>query len=329
MKHIQFLGLGDIVTDVFITLKDATVNCDVDNHNCKLCVDFGAKIPYEDATEVQAVGNSANAAVSAARLGLSSALVVGIGKDFHGDNCITALKKENVDTSYISVSSEYPTNYHYVLKYGPERTILVKHAPFIYTLPEDATVDMLYFSSIGSHAIAFHDEVVKWLAKHPETKMAFQPGTFQIIAGKERLAEVYKNTYLFFCNVEEAQTILGTQEKDIKKLHDMIRTLGPKYIVITDGPNGLTGSDGDKYYSLPMFPDEKPPFDRTGAGDATSSTIAAMMANGVTFTESLRYGPINSMSVVMYMGAQAGLLSKNKLDEYLQKAPEDYKIKEI
>jgi ribokinase len=330
MKHIQFLGLGDIVTDVFIKLKDATVNCDIDNRNCKLCVDFGAKIPYEEAVEVQAVGNSANASVSAARLGVTSALVVGVGRDMHGDNCLNTLKKENVDTSYISISDKYPTNYHYVLRYEAERTILVKHAPFDYTLPGDEDkVDFLYFSSISDHALPFHDEVVSWLGKHTEAKLAFQPGTFQIKAGRERLKEVYKNTEIFFSNLEEAQTILETDEKDIKKLHDMMRDLGPKYVVITDGPNGLTGSDGEKYYSLPMFPDIKAPVDRTGAGDATCSTITAMMATGIPFTEALRYGPINSMNVVQYIGAQTGLLSKEKIEEYLNTAPENYKVTEI
>lgn len=330
-KHIQFLGVGDIVTDVFIDLKDgAKVQCDPDGRNCKLCIDWGTKIPFEDAVEVRAVGNSANASVSAARLGLTTGFVTAVGKDIHGDNCFETLKKENVDTSYISVSSEYPTNYHYVLRYGAERTILVKHAPFTYALPSgDEKVDMLYFSSIGSHALIFHDDVVAWLKAHPETKFAFQPGTFQILAGKERLRDVYQQTYIFFANVEEVQTILDTQDKDLKKLHDMMRALGPKYVVITDGPNGLTGSDGEKYYSLPMFPDIKDPVDRTGAGDATCSTISAMLATGMSFTEALRYGPVNSMNVVQYIGAQEGLLSKEKIEEYLANAPKDYIIKEI
>ncbi len=326
-KHIQFLGLGDVVTDIFITLKDATVNCDIDKRNCKLCVDFGAKIPYEDAVTVDAVGNSPNAAVSAARLGLSSALIVAVGKDVHGDNCINALKKENIDVNYISVSEEYPTNCHYVLRYGAERTILVKHASFSYQLPpDDTTVDYLYFSSINPNALAFHDEVATWLEDHKETKLAFQPGTFQIKAGKERLKKIYEHTEIFFCNVEEAKKILETEESDLKKLHEMMRAIGPKKVVITDGPNGLTASDGTNFYSLPMYPDIKEPVDRTGAGDATSSTITAMLALGIEFKDALLYGPINSMSVVQYIGAQAGLLSREKIEEYLKNAPVNYKI---
>ena len=78
-----------------------------------------------------------------------------------------------------------------------------------------------------------------------------------------------------------------------------------------------------------MYPDIAPPVDRTGAGDAFSSTFTAAITLGKTIPEALRWGPINSMSVVQYIGAREGLLSQEKLLEYLQKAPADYKVKEI
>lgn len=323
------LSVGDIVVEPFIELKEAEIKCDANGHNCKLSMDWGTKIPYEKAIEIAAVGNSGNSAVAAARLGLSSSLVSAVGDDENGKKCFNALHAEKVATDYISESKEYPTNYHYVLCFQAERTILIKHSPFSYILPpDDVEVDWVYFSSIGAHSIDFHDELAQWLEKRPNTKMAFQPGTFQI-SEREKIKNIYKECALFFCNVEEAQIILGTDSRDIKELHNGLRTWGPKYTVITDGPNGLTASDGEKYYSLPMYPDPKPPIDRTGAGDACSSTITAMIGAGLPFTEALRYGPINSMSVVQYIGAQAGLLSKEKIEEYVLNAPEDYKIKEI
>ena len=58
---IDFLAIGDTVIDAFIRLKDASVNCDIDNENCKLCMNFGDKLPYEFVEVLYAVGNSANA----------------------------------------------------------------------------------------------------------------------------------------------------------------------------------------------------------------------------------------------------------------------------
>jgi sugar/nucleoside kinase (ribokinase family) len=45
--------------------------------------------------------------------------------------------------------------------------------------------------------------------------------------------------------------------------------------------------------------------------------------------EALRWGPVNSMSVTQQIGARAGLLSREKLEEILKNAPADYKPKEI
>lgn len=329
-KHIQFLAIGDLVTDAFIELKDAAVHCNINNADCELCVKFGAKVPFENVVEVRAVGNSANAACAASRLGLASGLVSAVGQDDHGKEALQTLTDEKVATDFVYQDPNYPTNYHYVLRYGPERTILIKHAPFSYKLPgEDTAVDWVYFSSIGEHSLPFHAEISTWLKSRPNTKLAFQPGTFQIKIGAETLKDIYSQTEIFFCNKEEAQQILKAKESDIKILLSGIRNLGPKIAVVTDGPNGLSAYDGTHFYSLPMYPDPKEPVDRTGAGDATSSTITAMLALGMDLKQALPYGPVNSMSVVQYIGAREGLLSKEKIEEYLASAPANYKVTEI
>src|SRR5690606_27372001 len=121
---------------------------------------------------------------------------------------------------------------------------------------------------------------------------------------------VYAQSYLFFCNKEEAQRILETTTADIKELLAGIRALGPKIAVITDGPEGAYVSDGTTVWHGPMYPDPKAPVDRTGAGDSFSSTFTAALLLGKTIPEALLWGPINSMSVVQYIGAQEGLLSR-------------------
>jgi sugar/nucleoside kinase (ribokinase family) len=134
---------------------------------------------------------------------------------------------------------------------------------------------------------------------------------------------------VFFCNKEEAQSILATEEDDIKKLLVGVCTLGPKTAIITDGPQGAYAHDGVDFWSMPMYPDPKPPIDRTGAGDSFSSTVIAMLASGMSLPEALARGPINSMSVVQYIGAQEGLLSKEQIEKFLADAPSDYKIKKL
>ena len=326
-NNFDFVAIGETTIDAFIRLKEATVRCDANNENCQLCVNFGAKIPYESVTEIAAVGNAGNASVSASRLGLSSALVANVGADDNGKKCVNSLRKDGVNTDFVIINPDKDTNYHYVLWYEKERTILQKHSNFDYKLPDIGETKWIYLTSLGENSLPFHKEILKYLKKHPETKMAFQPGIFQIKFGKDALKEIYEAAEVFFCNVEEARTILGNDEHDVKKLMEEMRKLGPKIIVITDGINGAYARDGENYYFMPVYPHQ--PFERTGAGDAFSSTFVAGLAMGKSIEEALIMAPINSMSVVQKIGAQAGLLTLPELEKYLQQAPEDYKPRKI
>lgn len=323
-NELDFVAVGDVVTEPFISLKDASTHCKVDQSACELCVRFGDKIPYESAEIMRAVGNSANAAVCAARLGLRTALITDIGNDDIGKGNIEELHKNNVLTDFVSVHEGLPSNYHYVLWYEVERTILIKHTEFPYQFPLNLPkVKWLYLSSLASNSEQYHKQIMLFLERNPETKLAFQPGTFQMKLGKEKLADLYKRTEFLFCNVEEAQRILGEEEKNLKILLRKMRELGPKNVVITDGIKGAYTYDGQNYLFMPVYPHT--PYERTGAGDSFSSTITACLAKGKTLEESLMWAPINSMSVVQYVGAQKGLLTEDKINEFLQKAPEDYK----
>lgn len=331
--QLDFVALGDITTDAFIELKDVTIEePNEQNHNQKMiCMRFGDKIEYEDVVVVPAVGNSPNASVSAHRLGLRSALATNIGNDKFGKEDLDALKKEGVNTDYVVVHKGKKSNYHYVMRFGAERTILVKHWEYDYKLP-DFTVPprWLYLSSLGENSIPFHHDIAHYLKKNPEVKLAFQPGTFQIKLGAETLRDLYEQTELFFCNKEEAQRILETDEDEIKYLLHGIQDLGVKIAVITDGPNGAYASEnGPEVWYMPMYPDPAPPVDRTGAGDSFSSTFTSALALGKDIPTALSWGPINSMSVVQQIGAQAGLLKKKELENFLKKRPKDYQPQRI
>jgi len=328
MKY-DFVAVGDITTDAFILLKDASVNCEINTDTCMLCMRFGDKIPYEKVDVVKGVGNAANAAVAAARLGIKTALVTDIGTDRHGDECLEVWRREGIADEFVRRHSEYPTHYHYVLSYEAERTILINHQPWPYVVPQfNETPEWIYFSSVGEHGESYHHELAAYV-KSSGAKLAFQPGTFQMSLGAEKLADLYEATELFFCNKEEAQRILKSDIDDVPELIRGIHTLGPRQVVITDGRNGGHSSDGTNIWFLPMYPDPKPPLERTGAGDATSSTTTAFVAEGLSLPEALMRGMINAMSVVQEIGAQKGLLTKKDIEGLLSKAPEDFTPKKI
>lgn len=329
-NNYDFIAIGETTIDAFIRLKDASVHCDINKENCQICMAFGSKIPYESVTEVPAVGNAANASVSASRLGLRSALVANIGKDRNGDLCVDALKKDKVSTEFITVNIDRDTNYHYILWFEDERTILQKHSDFPYKLPDIDNPKWVYLTSLGEKSLPYHDEIIKHLDENPEIKLAFQPGIFQIKIGYEKLEQIYKKSYIFFCNIEEAKIILNiTEHMEIKELIKKMHELGPKIIILTDGTKGSYSYDGKDVLFMPIYPDPKPPLERTGAGDAFSSTTVAAIALGNTLEEAMAWGSVNSMSVVQEIGAQKGLLSREKIEGHLKNAPESFKVKKL
>jgi ribokinase len=328
MEKVNVISVGDIVTDAFIRLFDDKAETYENDKGKWLAMQYGTKIPFEQAYIIEAVGNSANAAVAFARLGLKSGLVANVGGDQHGRDMLAALENNKVMTDFVRVNSDKKSNYHYVLWYKDERTILIKHEEYAYHWPHirpDEIPEWLYLSSISKNAIDFHDQISDFLDRHPDVKVAFQPGTFQMEAGVDRLKRIYEKTEVLILNREEAVLVSGGDYNNIHELLDKLHALGPKIVVITDGHDGAYASDGTSRLKMPIYPDIAPPYERTGAGDAFASTFVSAFIKGNNLEGALQWAPINSMNVVQKIGAQEGLLSEHQLEEYLKKAPEWYK----
>jgi sugar/nucleoside kinase (ribokinase family) len=329
---IDVLSVGDIVTDAFIKLIDQYGRVEDAPDGKRLSLPFSTKIPFDHAEVLEAVGNSANAAVNFAKLGLTSSFVTNVGDDQAGRDMITALQQKQVSTHFVKTNAQKKSNYHYVLWYGDERTILIKHEQYDYHWPQFHPSEVpkwLYFSSISEGALEYHDAIADWLEQHPDVKLAFQPGTFQLLAGTERLKRIYERTELYAVNMEEAQQVLGTDTRDIHELFNGLHALGPKIVVITDGPQGSYASDGQNRFKMPIYPDPSAPKERTGCGDAYTSTLVAALAKGYPLEGALQWAPITPTNVVQFTGAQEGLMDENTLKEWLSRAPEWYKPERI
>lgn len=332
MQHqFDILSVGDVVTDAFIKLFDEDAKVIEQKGDGKwLAMPFATKLPFDHSEVIAGVGNAANAAVSFARLGLKTGFVSNVGADAQGREIITSLGHNKVDPRFIRINPGKMSNYHYVLWYKEERTILIKHEEYDYHWPHLSAKEVprwIYFSSISKNAMEYHDDVADWLEENPAVHLAFQPGTFQMAAGVKRLKRIYQRCSILLLNREEAVRVGGGDYDDMNDLFDKLHELGPQVVVITDGPKGAYASDGMRRLFMPPYPDPKSPFERTGAGDAFSSTFVAAAAKGLNLEDALSWAPINSMSVVQKVGGQAGLVTEKELQTYLHHAPKTYKPK--
>lgn len=320
MANLDFVAVGDTVVDDFIKLKDAHVTCRIDKEDCEICMRFGDKVPFESSTVVYGVGNAANAAVAAARLGLKTGFVTNFGKDLHGDKILEAHRKEGIDTTYEKQHEGAPTNYHYVLWYGDERTILINHYAYKYEFPMDLPEPkILYFSSIAGGTENYHDDVATYLESHPDTFFCFQPGTFQIKLGAERLKRLYARAHLLVVNKEEAQRILGLPdtEDDVPMLLERLHKLGARVVIISDDVRGAYALENGERTHLEMYKDKKPPIEKTGAGDAFTSTTCVLYATGTPLKDAMLRGMVQASQVVQDIGAQRGLKSRTEIETIL------------
>ncbi len=329
-KQLDVLAVGDVVTDAFIDLieKYEYVDQDPDGKGPMLNIPLGTKIPYDHAEVIEGVGNAPNASVSFARLGLNSGLVSNVGSDDWGKDIIRALKKNGVDTRFVHENPGKVSNYHYVLWFKEERTILIKHEAYDYNWPKFRKSDIprwIYFSSIAENAMEYHDEMSDWLDENPDVKLAFQPGTFQMSEKlSERMLRLYRRAEVVALNREEATDVFGANHEDVNDQLNKMHEAGIKIALVTDGPNGAYASDGTKRWKMPLYPDPSAPKERTGAGDAFASTFTAALMKGADVPSALLWAPINSMNVVQHVGAQEGLLTEDQIEYYLRNAPQYY-----
>lgn len=328
MAESYVLAIGDIFTDAFIKLNEEVARVETDeNGDKRLSLPLGSKPPYDGVDIVQGVGPAPNAAVSTARLGVKTGLVSFLGDDQVGKDAIEYLKTEHILTDSISMQEGLKTSYYYVLRYGAERTILVKNEAFTYPWVDPAEEpEWVYLALISDASWEFHEGLLRYLEAHPNVKLAFQPGTFHFKWGVEKLADLYRRTHIIVLNREEAVDVTGQSYDSIRDLANALHELGPQKVVITDGPNGSYASYDFKLVTIPNYPDPAPPTDRTGAGDAFASTIVAALALGETMDIALTWAPINSASVVQKLGAQAGLLHREEVEKFLAEAPDWYKL---
>ncbi len=330
-SHVpNILCIGDIFTDAFITLGDETAKIIKEGDTEWLAVPFGRKPPYDHVDIVKSVGPSPNVAVSIARLGYQAGLMAWVGGDSTGEEALEHLRSEKVGTESMVVEQDKATSYWYVLCFQADRTMLVKSEKYRYEW-RDLSVkpDYIYLAYLGEDSWPLHEGLLDYLERNPDVKFALQPGTFHFKWGIEKMAPLYARSNITLMNREEAMDVTGLPYDSVRDLANGLHELGPETVVITDGPNGSYASQGGKLLTIPNYPDPAPPVERTGAGDAFSSTFVAAIAAGEPIETALAWAPINSMNVVQHVGAQKGLLTLDEIKGYLESAPEEYKVREL
>lgn len=319
----DLITIGDSTIDTFVKIHDASVECDINHEECKICLRYGDKIPVDSLARGVA-GNAANVASASAKLGLKTAIYTNLGADSEGELIKRTLEQTGVFGDYIVVDKKISSNSSVIISFQGERTALVYHQPWYYHLPKLAKSSWVYFTSISDSFINSNivDEVAHYIDSSG-AKLAFSPGTFQIRANIKRYPKTLERCEILACNVEEAKKILEIDISERVNVHDLLsklHLLGPKIILITDGEEGSYVSDGSKVLKAGIFPSII--VEKTGVGDAYCAAFISALFYGETIEEAMVWGTINASHVLQHMGPETGQMKKEDLLRYRKTVPE-------
>ena len=299
--------VGNAKIDSFLTLHEAG-NLRLMKDSNELCIKFGEKITV-DKMDILVGGNAANVAVGTSRLGLNTGLVAEIGKDEFAQKIIDTLTKEKVDVSNIQQTEGQQSSFSTIINFKGERTIFSEHVKRSHDFNfENISTKWVYLTSLGEEWIGAYNKTVDFI-KNSKARLAFNPGTLQISAGKKNIENVLHISDVLFVNKEEGEALLEYQprQKSIEDIISNLQKFGPKIVVITDGKNGSIAID-DKGNISKKGIVETQVVEKTGAGDAYSSGFLSALIKNKSINDAMDLGTKNSASVIGKVGAQAGLL---------------------
>lgn len=316
----DIITIGDAMEDIFLfpsldemekprTHRQIKSREDFDEY---LVFGLGDKITISD-VEYSIGGTAANVAVGLARLGYKTGIVSAVGGDNTGIDIKNTLSKNDVNISNLKTFQSKKSSFSVIVSYKGERTIFVYHAfePLNFHLPEHLSTKWFYLGPMAEGFERLYYKIVAQVVKN-DIKIAVNPGSLQIAAGLNSFGGLLKLISLIFLNRQEAKILSGLSGlPQVKDMAKVIHLQGPKIVVITDGKEGAYVYNGIDFFRIGPYPAHR--VDSTGAGDSFAAAYLSATIEGESLREALKWGVINSASVIEKIGAQEGLLTKNTI----------------
>ncbi len=301
-----------------ICVGSATIDCFV-----KLPVDFkeikhGSKLLIEDIALLTG-GGGTNVAAGLAKLNVNTGFIGEVGEDLSASMIRHDLEKRGVKF-LVKQHSRHSTAYSVVLESeGSDRAILVYKGASSYLtpdeLPKNMDTDWFYFASVTGTSFKTMEHIASFARKN-KIGVYFNPSSYMTEKGYNFMKKVISGTTIIAMNKEEAQMLLKTKTGNVELLLKGLNKLGPKICIITDGKNGIHAFDGKQAYFTKAH--KIKPIDTTGAGDAFGAGFLAgfVMKKQLPLEERMKFamelGLLDAESVIMKVGAKAGLISKRE-----------------
>jgi ribokinase len=302
-----------------------------------------------DATEVSTHtgGGAVNCAVSMARLGLDVCAMVKLGKDARAETVLARLMAEGISTRWTMRDGRAPTGAS-VMVSSHERNAAVFTFRGANTLlePRDLkdeafAVDIVHVASLSNESAECFPTIIA-KAKAAGALVTANPGPRQLAARGPAFERCLSNIDILSINLSEAEVMVpsliarfgeggpvmegtglprlaerglegGGFHMTLLAFMAAVRSMGPRYMLLTDGTAGAYLGTKDELMFCPAL--KVHVAGTAGAGDAFTSTFATFIALGNKPEQALRAATVNAASVVSYVDTQTGLLPRAEVEK--------------
>lgn len=263
-----------------------------------------------------------------ARLGHTSGILGGVGKDDFGKNILDRLKKDGVNIDYVFEDENESTAVAFVAYFEDGSRKFIYHignTPAVQPKPYDMKEikQPKYFHIMGCSLMAsdeFKDKIIAAaldFAAHG-AKISFDPNIRPELLGgrtvQEVLGNVLDNCSVLMPGIDELKMLTGEDEIEagIAKLFEYKKM---EVVALKKGSKGTTLYTPDKKVDCPLYKVEE--VDPTGAGDCYDAALLCGLLEGKSLLEAGKMASAVGALNVMKLGPMEGEISRQNVKDMI------------
>lgn len=266
-------------------------------------------------------GEAVNAAMAAAKLGLKTGILCGLGKDAAGDMVRAALEKCGVDTGRIVPVEQTPVTTMFVRGDGTRRSVTNRaHRVALYPEKEPGLFTDAKALVLGSLFRAPFDDPERIHGMLLQARAAGQAvfadtklPNFRVL-GLEDLRESLPLMDFITPNEDEAKYFTGQERPEA--MAEVFLGYGVKNVIIKLGAEGCYWKSAGESLRLPGY--KVKAVDATGAGDNFLAGFVSEILRGKTIPEALRFANACGAVCATAVGAAAALRNREQVLAFME-----------
>jgi ribokinase len=264
-------------------------------------------------------GKGANQAVAAARLGARVAMVGKVGRDFFGQEGISNLRAQGIDTAHVQADPEHGSGVaSIVVDDAAQNTILVVPGANRALSP----ADVKQAAGVIQSAAALLCQLEVPLETSLEACRLARAAGVRTILNPAPAAplpdELLQLADLCVPNETEAELLTGRPIASLAEVEAAARALlvrGPRTVIVTLGERGAFFAEAQYAGHVPA--PRVQAVDPTGAGDAFIGSLAVFLAEGLPLHEAVRRANAGAAMSVTRLGAQTSFRPRVEAEAFL------------